>query len=164
MHDLFDLTEPVDNIVSNVPYGIAERCVRHMLILARRKVAHILLMTFWESERRDLFFREHPSVRWFVCATRPSMPPGVMSGERDRYGAIIQPPSSGGTMPYGWLERGFKGITSALRLPLRDRQREAPLRPVATSSRVLDRSRAPSLGPPLLIRQNRYRPARNSTR
>jgi len=46
-----------------------------------------------------------------------------MSGERDLYGAIIQPPSSGGAMPYGWFiwERGFKGITSALRLPLTPR-------------------------------------------
>jgi hypothetical protein len=121
VREVFTLMGPVDNIISNVPYGITERCARHMLTLARRKVALILPMTFWESERRDQFFRVHPPVRWYVCSTRPSMPPGVMSGERDPYGAIIQPRSSGGTMPYGWFiwERGFKGITSALRLPLR---------------------------------------------
>jgi hypothetical protein len=44
-----------------------------------------------------------------------------MGGQRDRHGAIIQPSSSGGTMPYGWFifERGFMGVTSAIRLPLR---------------------------------------------
>jgi hypothetical protein len=123
VHDLFDLTEPVDNIVSNVPFGIAERCARHMLTLARRKIALILRMTFWESEGRDRFFRDHPPIRWWACASRPSMPPGQMTGERDCHGALIQPPSSGGTSPYGWFiwEPGFKGITRAMRLPLRSR-------------------------------------------
>jgi hypothetical protein len=32
-----------------------------MLMIARRKVALILPMTFWESRRRDLLFREHPA-------------------------------------------------------------------------------------------------------
>jgi hypothetical protein len=82
--DLFTLTEPVDKIISNVPYEIAEPCARHMIGLARRKVALVLPMTFWES---------------------------------------TQPPSSGGTMPYGWFifERGFRGVTSAMRLPLKNR-------------------------------------------
>jgi hypothetical protein len=120
--DLFTLTEPVDNIISNVPYKIAEPCARHMIGLARRKVALILPMIFWESRRRDRFFRDYPPIRWFPCSDRPSMPPGTTSGERNCYGAIIQPPSSGGTMPYGWFifERGFRGITSAMRLPLKN--------------------------------------------
>jgi hypothetical protein len=37
LRDLFTITEPVDNIISNVPYKIAERCARHILKLARRK-------------------------------------------------------------------------------------------------------------------------------
>jgi hypothetical protein len=34
-----------------------------------------------------------------------------MNGPRDRHGAIIQPPSSGGTAPYGWFgwEPGYRG-------------------------------------------------------
>jgi hypothetical protein len=48
----------VDNIISNVPYGIAEACVRHMLTIARRRVALILPMTFWDSRERNAFFRE----------------------------------------------------------------------------------------------------------
>jgi hypothetical protein len=122
VRDLFRLTEPVDNIISNVPYGTAEQCARHMLRIARRKVALILPMTFWESRTRDPSFREYPPVRWFPCSDRPSMPPGTVHGQRDRYGAIIQPPSRGGTMPYGWFifERGFKGVTSTVRMPLRN--------------------------------------------
>jgi hypothetical protein len=121
VRDLFAMTEPLDNIISNVPFRIAEQCARHMFALARRKVALILRMTFWEAEERDAFFREHPPIRWWACGSRPSMPPGKMTGERDHYGALIQPPSSGGTAPYGWFiwERGFKGVTSAMRLPLR---------------------------------------------
>jgi hypothetical protein len=121
VRDLFSLTELVDNMISNVPYGIAEECARHMIKLVRRKLALILPMTFRESRRRDQFFKEYPPIRWFPCSDRPSMPSGRMDGERDCHGAIIQPPSSGGTMPFGWFifEPGFRGATSAIRLPLR---------------------------------------------
>ena len=95
VRDLFNITGQVDNIISNVPYGLAEQCARHMLGLVRRKLALILRMTFWESECRAGFFRDHPPARWYVCSSRPSMPRTVMSGERDRFGAIIQPPASG---------------------------------------------------------------------
>jgi hypothetical protein len=44
VRDLFDIVDPVDNIISNVPNGIAERCARHMITLARHKVALILPM------------------------------------------------------------------------------------------------------------------------
>ncbi len=121
VRDLFSIAAPVDNIIANVPYKIAERCARHMLTIARRKVALILPMTFWESRCRDRFFREFPPIRYWPCGDRPSMPPGIMDGKRDRWGAIIQPESRGGTMPYGWFvfERGFTGDTAVRRLPLR---------------------------------------------
>jgi hypothetical protein len=121
VRDLFSITTPVDNIISNVPYKIAEQCARHMLKLARHKVALILPMTFWESRRRHSFFEEHRPIRYWPCSDRPSMPPGTMEGERDRWGAIVQPESRGGTMPYGWFifECGFTGDTTIRRLPLR---------------------------------------------
>jgi hypothetical protein len=134
VRNLFTITDQVDNIISNVPYRLAEPCALHMLRLARCKVALILPMTFWEAERRDKFFRKHPPARWWACASRPSMPPGQMTGERDRHGALIQPPSCGGTMPYGWFiwEIGFRGTTSAMRLPLREREGDAQVaRPFA---------------------------------
>jgi hypothetical protein len=84
-----------------------------MLAIAQRKVALILPMTFWESRERNGFFREYPPRVWYPCSDRPSMPPGVMDGVRDQYGAGIQPKSSGGTMPYGWFifEIGHRGDT-----------------------------------------------------
>jgi hypothetical protein len=131
VRDLFTITEPVANVITNVPYGIAEDCARHLLRIVQRKLAMILPMTFWESAGRDPFFREHPPLRFYPCSDRPSMPPPKLDGERDRYGAIIQPPSSGGTMPYGWFiwqrctagtwQRGLHGTTVALRLPLTPR-------------------------------------------
>jgi hypothetical protein len=121
VRDLFSITEPVDNIISNVPYKIAERCARHVLKLARHKVALILPMTFWESRERHPFFEEFPPARYRPCSDRPSMPPGSIEGEHDRWGAVVQPESRGGTMPYGWFifERGFTGDTTVRRLPLR---------------------------------------------
>jgi hypothetical protein len=126
VRNLFTITESVDNIISNPPYGnpkgIAEKCARHMLTLARRKVVLILRMPFWESRKRNSFFREFPPVRWYPCSDRPSMPNGKPVNERDRFGALIQPKSSGGTMPYGWFvwERGYCGPTIVKLLELRN--------------------------------------------
>jgi hypothetical protein len=102
VRDLFSITDKVDNIISNVPYGIAELCARHMLTLARRKIALILRMPFWESRERNGFFREFPPHTWYPCSDRPSMKTGEQTGRRDEHGAIIQPENRGGTMPYGW--------------------------------------------------------------
>jgi DNA polymerase-1 len=124
VRDLFDLAEPFDNFISNVPYKIAEACARRMLTLVRRKVALILPLTFWESRERERFFREHPPVRFWACGDRPSMPPGMMNGERDSFGAVIQPEGKGGKAPYGLFvfQRGFQGDTTARRLPLLPKQ------------------------------------------
>jgi hypothetical protein len=117
--DMFEIAEEVDFIISNFPYGhkhdgrrIHER-VEHCLKLVRRKMVLILPMTFWESRERNAFHRQYPPVWWAPCSDRPSMPPGRMDGERDSHGAIIQPPSTGGTAPYGWFgwEPGFRGET-----------------------------------------------------
>jgi hypothetical protein len=135
VRDLFSITESVDNIVSNVPYRTAEQCARHMLALARRKVLLILPLTFWESRRRNPFFHEHPPIRFYPCSDRPSMPPGMMDGPRDCFGAIIQPDNRGGTMPYGWFvfERGFRGNPTVQFLPLRTLVRKPRARIVQRS-------------------------------
>jgi hypothetical protein len=120
VRDLFDITEPVDNIISNVDYAIAETCAWHMLTLVRRKLMLILPVTFLEIGERERFFQKHPPVRVWACPDRPSMPPGCMEGERDRFGAIIQPVNTGGTMPYAWFvwEPGYRGEMITKRLPL----------------------------------------------
>jgi hypothetical protein len=125
VRDLFTITEAVGVIISNIPYKNAEKYLRHMLILVRKKLIVILPLTIWESRRRDPFFRDNPPVRCWVCSDRPSMPPGRSNGERDHNGAVIQPESKGGTAPYCWLVfvPGFKGDTVIKRLPLRAKPR-----------------------------------------
>jgi hypothetical protein len=109
--DLFDYAEPLENIISNPPYICAEACVRHLLPLARGKVALLLRTAFLESVRRDDFYATMPPRRIWVSKERASMPPGVMEGRRDRWGAVIQPEGRGGTMCYAWFifEPGYIG-------------------------------------------------------
>jgi hypothetical protein len=114
VRDLFDLTEQVDNIITNVPYSKAEPCVRKLITLVRRKLIMILPLTFWESQRRHRgLHREIPPKFFYPCGDRPSMPPGVDTGSRDAFGAIVQPVNVGGKAPYAWYEywRGFQGQT-----------------------------------------------------
>jgi hypothetical protein len=118
VRDLFSLTELVDNMISNVPYGIAEECARHMIKLVRRKLALILPMTFWESRRRDQFFQKYPPIRWFPCSDRPSMPPGRMDGERDRCHHSAAEQRRHDAIWLVHLRARVVGVTSAIRLPL----------------------------------------------
>jgi hypothetical protein len=122
VHDLFTIIESVDNVISNLPFGKAEACVRHILKLMCHKAALILPMPFWESRARQSFFQEHPPIRWYPCVPRPSMPPGQMTEERDQFGAMIQPKASGGTAPYGWwiYEHRYQGPTTVCRFKLRE--------------------------------------------
>jgi hypothetical protein len=126
--DMFDLTGPYDNIMSNLPYGdripdgrkLLER-VEHCLKLARRQTILILPITFHESRQRNLFFRNYPYEWWAPCSDRPAMPPPVLDGERDRHGAIIQPDNKGGKAPYGWFtwQRGGSGAMRTILLDLK---------------------------------------------
>jgi hypothetical protein len=85
VRDQFTITEKIDNVITNVPFGKAEKCLRHLITIVRRKLVMILPLTFWESQRRtqDLH-REIPPRFWYPCGDRPSMPPGKDTGQRDR--------------------------------------------------------------------------------
>jgi hypothetical protein len=137
VRDLFTITQQVDNIVSNVPYKLAERCVRHMLTLVRYRLILILRIAFWESRRRHALFREHPPVWWAPCSNRPSMPPGIIGNLRDHNGAFIQPPSKGGTAPYGWFawQPGYRGRTETRLMVLRTLNRGRPPPRESTTAR-----------------------------
>jgi hypothetical protein len=119
--DMFDLTGPFDNIMANLPYGdriadgrkLLER-VEHCLKLARHQTILILPMTFHESRQRNAFFRKYPFEWWAPCSDRPSMPPPVLDGDRDRFGAIVQPENKDGKAPYGWFTWKHDG-TGAMR-------------------------------------------------
>jgi hypothetical protein len=112
VRDVFDIAEPMDNVISNVPYSKAELIIRHLLPLVRHKLLLILPLTFWESRKRNKgLHREIPPRFWYPCSDRPSMPPGLMTDQRDRFGALIQPDNKGGTAPYAWFEYepGYRG-------------------------------------------------------
>jgi len=120
VRDLFTIAGPVDNVITNVPFRIANDCARHILGIIRYKAALILPMTFWESRARNALFRDHPPVRWYPCSDRPSMPPGDPNVPRDAHRALVQPKSAGGTAPFGWFiyEPGFQGPTTVCLFPL----------------------------------------------
>jgi hypothetical protein len=112
VRDLFSVTEKVDNIITNVPYSNAEPCVRHLITITRYRLIMILPLTFWEGQKRHRgLHREIPPEYFYPCGNRPSMPPGVDTGIRDQFGAIVQPTNSGGKGPYAWFEYrpGFQG-------------------------------------------------------
>jgi hypothetical protein len=119
--DFFADTTVRDNIVSNVPYKHAESFLRHAVELARYKVALILPISFLESQCRDDLYERFPPARVWIFSRRPSMPPGTMDGERDEWGAVIQPEGKGGMTPFAWFvwEIGYCGETIVKRLPAR---------------------------------------------
>jgi hypothetical protein len=119
--DFFTDTTIRDNVVSNVPFRHAEPFLRHALAHTHRKVALILPISFLESQCRDDLYERFPPARVWIFSRRPSMPPGVMDGECDRWGAVIQREGKGGMTPYAWFvwERGDRGETVMKRLPSR---------------------------------------------
>lgn len=93
--DFLEDFTPRDNIVSNPPYNLAEQMWAHACIVARRKVAFVLRISFLAGQRRrDRLFRLYRPSEVIVLSKRPSMPPG---------GSDI--PAKGGTADYIWLVR-----------------------------------------------------------
>jgi hypothetical protein len=111
VQDFFDRTAPVDNVISNPPYCLAEDVAKHALGIARHKVALLLRLAFLEGRCRRDFFQSTPPAQVLVSIRRVSCPPGVLDGPRDRWGAIMQPQESGGKMPYAWFvwQVGYTG-------------------------------------------------------
>ena len=92
-----------ENIVSNPPFGIAERFVRHAPLVARRKVAMLLPSKWVQGDRRSRWLEATPLKRVLFLTPRPSMPPGavILAG--------IEP--GNGTVDYAWFvwEQGYQG-------------------------------------------------------
>jgi hypothetical protein len=73
-----------------------------------------LPLTFLEGQKRQRgLHREIPPKFVYPCGNRPSMPPGIDTGVRDQFGAIVQPVNAGGKGPYAWYEYvpGYCGPT-----------------------------------------------------
>lgn len=71
------LVAPVDNVICNPPFDLAEAFIDQALRFARKKVAMLLPLTFLSSGGRyDDFMGGWPVSRIHFLSTRPSMPPG----------------------------------------------------------------------------------------
>ena len=120
VHDLFSIAEPLDNVVSNPPFSVAEAMIRHLLPLIRPggKMALVLRTAFLEGACRDALYATMPPRRIWVSKSRASMLPGVMGAARDQHGAIIQPPGRGSTICFAWFvfEPGYRGPMAIDRL------------------------------------------------
>lgn len=90
-HDAMHLQGPVDNVVTNPPYGIATDLLPKLLAECQGKVALLLRLSFLESRRRYPLFQEHPPSLILVFSERLSMAP---------YGVDVQ---GGGTISYAWF-------------------------------------------------------------
>lgn len=106
--DFFDVADPVANIITNPPYGVAEQFIRHALSIAERKVAVLVRLAFLEGQRRhrDLF-KPTPPARIWQFSSRISMPPGD-SGAEAKGGAvafcwIVWSRDRVGEPRFGWL-------------------------------------------------------------
>lgn len=94
---------PFQHIVSNPPFGIAEKFVAHALALAPGKVAMLLPANWVQGDKRSRWLATTPLLRVLFITPRPSMPPGAAI-------AAGQKPGSG-TTDYCWMIwlRGFDG-------------------------------------------------------
>jgi hypothetical protein len=105
-------TERHDNIVSNPPFGIAERFVSHALQLAERRVAMLLPANWVQGDKRSRWLAETPLRRVLFITPRPSMPPGQVlaaggkpgNGTTD-YAFFIWLRGYDGRPELGWLRR-----------------------------------------------------------
>jgi len=98
-----DLVSSVDNIVSNPPFGLAEKFAQIALRITRNKVALLLPANWVQGDKRSRWLETTPLRRVLFITPRPSMPPGaiVVSGGASR----------NGTTDYAWFiwEHGYAG-------------------------------------------------------
>jgi hypothetical protein len=98
---------PVDNIVTNPPYNLAEKFIRRALKIATNKVAVLVQQQFPFSQGRHALFTECPIARLYFLSNRPSMPPGKAIAAGTKIG--------GGKVDYLWMvfEHGHSGAPTA---------------------------------------------------
>lgn len=96
---------PVDNVMCNPPYRLADAFAQRALDRATRKVAMLVRLAFLEGQARfaELYHR-CPPIRVWVFTWRVEMPPGAALAA----GKIAR---DGGQIPYAWIvwQRGYRG-------------------------------------------------------
>lgn len=91
------------NIVTNPPFGIAEKFVEHALTLTSCKVAMLLPANWVQGDKRSRWLAATPLRRVWFITPRPSMPPGHVLAGGGKPG--------NGTTDYAWFVwlRGYDG-------------------------------------------------------
>ena len=103
VRDFLTWRDPIANIVSNPPFGIAEHFVSHALSLTRYKTCMLLPANWVQGDKRSRWLESTPLHSVLFITPRPSMPPGaaIMAGQKP----------GNGTTDYAWFiwERGYSG-------------------------------------------------------
>lgn len=100
------------NIVSNPPFGIAERFVSRAIDLSARKTAMLLPANWVQGDTRSRWLETTPLLKVLFITPRPSMPPGPVieagvapgNGTTD-YAWFIWQRDYDGKPEIGWLRR-----------------------------------------------------------
>lgn len=112
--DFFDWKLPVENIVTNPPFNIAEKILEHALSLATCSVCLLLRLAFLESAGRyNRCFRDNPPSNVFVFSERLSMYPKgkeVKGGGTTSYAWFVWDNDGSGLQDtkLRWIEPGYK--------------------------------------------------------
>ena len=93
VRDVFNYSEPVDNVVTNPPFNIATDIILHMMPLFRKKMAFFLRTAFLESvSRYNMIYSVHPPSRVHVFTKRVTLYPVTHENK-----------TNGGTTSYAWF-------------------------------------------------------------
>lgn len=110
--DFFTALNTTDNIVSNPPFGVADRFAALALVKAAGKVALLLPTKWMNSAKRGAWLETTPLARVWLLAPRPSMPPGpvIEAGEKPGNGTtdfawFVWSHGHQGAPVIGWLRR-----------------------------------------------------------
>lgn len=95
VRDFREHREPICNIVSNPPFGIAQHFVSHALQLARHTVCMLLPANWVQGDKRSRWLESTPLASVYFITPRPSMPPGAVVAAGGKPG--------NGTTDYAWF-------------------------------------------------------------
>jgi hypothetical protein len=93
VRNAFTIEEPIDNLVTNPPFALAEELILHFQPLVKKRMVFLLRTAFLESARRHRsIFSKFPPQEMLVFSERLSMYPAGQRGVK-----------GGGTTSYAWF-------------------------------------------------------------
>lgn len=103
--DFFKCTHKVSNIITNPPYYVAEKFIRHSIGLATHKVIMLLRILFLESKSRYTLFTTIPPKIIYIFSGRIRMIniDGTMCGSKVGYAWYVWDKSYVGKTMIDWI-------------------------------------------------------------